>query len=264
MMHSCLYEGEIRHRRFAVASHEFAYRLVLLYADLDELPTLFAGRWLWSVERPNLVSFQRRDYHGDPATPLAEAVRDLVAMRTGRRPVGPVRLLAHPRWFGYVFNPLALYYCFDASGEGIEAIVGEVTNTPWGERHCYVLQVPPERAAARRQSFRTPKVLHVSPFFDEDMEYRWRLLLPGENLVVHLENHAGGAKLFEATLRLRRREIGTASLARAVVAHPAMTARVWAAIHLQALRLWWKGVPFVPHPRYRPDARAQEENPNVT
>lgn len=262
-MHSCLYEGEVRHRRFASARHEFAYRLVLLYADLDELPTLFAGRWFWSVERANLVSFRRRDYHGDPALPLADAIRDLVAARTGRRPAGPVRLLAHPRWLGYVFNPLALYYCFDAAGEAVEAVVGEVTNTPWGERHAYVLPVPPGRVGARRQSFRSAKELHVSPFFDEAMEYRWRLLLPGEQLVVHLENHAGGAKLFDATLRLRRREIGSASLARALVVHPAMTARVWAAIHLQALRLWWKGVPFVPHPRYRPGSGAEKENPHV-
>ena len=137
---SCIYEGEVRHRRFAPVNHEFRNRLFLMYVDLDELPTLFRRRWLWSANRPNLAWFRRGDHLGPADQPLADSVRDLVAARTGQRPAGPIRLLTHFRYFGFAMNPISLYYCFDAD-EQIESVVAEVTNTPWGEQHCYVLDV---------------------------------------------------------------------------------------------------------------------------
>mgnify|MGYP002624125558 CR=1 FL=1 len=258
---SCLYEGWVRHRRSEPRSHAFRSRLFLVYLDLDEASDLFRDRWLWSVGRVNLASFRREDFLGDPQVPLADAVRDLVKERTGTRPRGPVRLLSHWRYFGYVFNPLSLYFCFDESGEKVEFIVGEVTNTPWKERHCYVLRVPDARRGFRKQTFRTAKQLHVSPFFDMDMEYAWRFVLPGDQALVHIENRVEGRCVFDSTLRLRRREIDGKSLLRVLAAYPAMTARVWAGIHWQAFRLWWKGVPFVPHPSYRSGVALDEEEP---
>ena len=137
MSHSALYEGCIRHRRFAVRRHEFRYRIAMAYIDLDELPDLLGGRLVRS--RAGLVRFRRSDYLGDPAVPLADAVRAMVAERAGSAPQGPIRLLTHLRTFGHCFNPVSFYYCFAADGERLETIVAEVTNTPWGERHAYVL-----------------------------------------------------------------------------------------------------------------------------
>lgn len=113
---SCIYEGEVRHRRFAPVNHEFRYRLFLMYVDLEELPALFRRRWLWSAGRPNLAWFRRGDHLGPANQPLADSVRDLVAARTGHRPTGPIRLLTHFRYIGFATNPISLYYCFSCRG----------------------------------------------------------------------------------------------------------------------------------------------------
>jgi hypothetical protein len=223
----------------------------MAWLDLDELAEVFAGRWLWSVERPNWVSFRRRDYLGDPAVPLDRAVRDLVGARAGSRPAGPVRLLTNLRTFGYLQNPVSFYYCFDGADERVEAIVAEVTNTPWGERHPYVLLAREAEGAGWHRRWRFPKAFHVSPFFDMDHEYDWRFTKPGPTLAVHMENLRHGAREFDATLTLSRREIDRRSLSRALLRFPFMTGRVVAAIYWQALCLELRGVPFFPHPRRR-------------
>jgi DUF1365 family protein len=248
-MNSCLYRGIIRHRRRSPVSHEFRYNLFMLYLDLDELPHVFAGRWLWSVRRPALAWFRRADYLGDPAVPLDHAVRDLVARRTGTRPNGPIRLLTHLRYFGYVQNPVSFYYCFDAAGVRVETIVAEITNTPWGERHAYVL--PAQPGDAEEQRFRLAKAFHVSPFMPMDMAYDWRFSRPGRRLTVHMANLARGERVFDATLVLRREPLTGRALAAALARHPWMTATVVAGIYWQAFRLWLKGAPFHPHPAIR-------------
>ena len=139
-MQSCLYLGSLRHRRHAPRPHAFRYRVFMTYLDLGELDEVFRGRWLWSTRRPALAWMRRADYLGDPAVPLDEAVRERVARETGERPRGPIRLLTHLRMLGACFNPVSFYYCFDQAGERVETIVAEITNTPWNERHAYVLQ----------------------------------------------------------------------------------------------------------------------------
>jgi uncharacterized protein len=259
-MHSALYHGWLDHRRLAPRRHVFRYRLFMAYLDLAELDQVFRGRWLWSTTRRALARFDRRDHLGDPAQPLDEAVRALVAERTGRRPAGPIRLLTHLRYFGFVFNPVSFYYCFDAAGQTVETVVAEVNNTPWGERHCYVLpQAAPGAEVLRAQS---AKLMHVSPFHPMALRYDWRLHTPGEALAVHMalrpadSADAGGAPIFGATLALRRVPVGGAALAGTLLRFPWMTAKVIAAIHWQALRLWLKRVPIHDHPNRSKAARA--------
>jgi DUF1365 family protein len=224
----------------------------MMYIDLDELPSLFKGRWLWSADRPAPAWFRRRDYLGDPDVPLEEAVRSRVAQANGVRPQGPIRLLTHLRYFGYCFNPVSFYYCFDPSDSHVETIVAEITNTPWSERHSYVLSETMNRSdSERKKRFQFAKDFHVSPFLPMDMAYDWRFVDPGRELVVHMENTEKGATVFDATMHLSRQEMNGPTLAKTLAFHPLMTWKVIAAIHWQALRLWWKRAPFYIHPSKR-------------
>ncbi len=247
-MNSGVYQGTVRHRRFAPLQHEFRHRMFMLYLDLDELPGVFDGRWLWSARRVAPAWFRRADYLGDPSLPLAGAVRDLVAARTGRRPAGPIRLLTHLRYWGYLQNPESFYYCFDAAGAALETIVAEITNTPWNERHAYVLPANP-RGRSHRARF--DKTFHVSPFMPMEQGYDWHFTTPGERLHVQMTNHQDGRRLFDATLALRRAPMTGPVLAGCLARHPWMTASVVAGIYWQALRLWLRGAPFHPHPATR-------------
>jgi DUF1365 family protein len=242
-MRSALYEGTIRHRRFAVRERVFRHRLALVYADLDELPRLFGGRLI--ARRPGFVRFRRADYLGDPAVPLAADVRALVARRTGSDPGGPVRLLTQPRTLGHCFNPVSFYYCFRPGGEHLAAVVAEVTNTPWGERHAYVL---PSGGDGPVLDGEADKALHVSPFMAMDQRYTWRATRPGATLSVHIASTEHGAPAFDATLSLRRTPLPRRSLARVCLRYPAATLRVLALIYGHAAVLWLRRVPVHAHP----------------
>jgi DUF1365 family protein len=251
-MHSAIYAGSVRHRRFAPVENAFRYRLFFMYLDLAELPSLFRSHRLWSVGRPNLAWFRRADYLGDPQLPLDQSVRRLVRARLGTEPGGPVRMLAHLRYFGYCFNPVTFYYCFNASDTDVDVIVAEINNTPWLERHPYVFGAQHnEHSVPYWRRYRFRKEFHVSPFMDMNIDCDWRFRVPGRRLNVHMVNFEGGRRIFDATLDLRRREISTAQLSKVLIQYPLMTAKVTAMIYWQALRLYRKGAPFYPHPAKR-------------
>lgn len=259
-MKSALYVGQVRHRRFTPVEHEFRYRVCLVWLDLAELDTAFRGRWLWSTQRPSWAWFRRADYLGPVDLPLDVAVRRRVAEELGEAPRGPIRVLTHLRTLGFVFNPVTFYYCFDEADTRVEAIVAEITNTPWNERHAYVLgRTASESATGSRLRFRFEKAFHVSPFFDLDYEYDWRFTAPGRSLGVHMENRRRGRIDFDATMSLERREITGPALAGALARHPLMSLKVFAAIYWQAFRLWRKRAPFFTHPAKRPGTRAPAE-----
>jgi len=243
-MHSAIYRGYLRHRRHHPHGHRFCYPVFLMYLDLDELDSVLAMSPLWSRKPWRPARFLRRDFLGDPALPLAEAVRERIREQTGRRHEGPIRLLANLRYFGYNINPIAVYYCFDAA-ERLRYIVAEVTNTPWGERQSYVLECDPEK---RIQQIEFHKQMHVSPFNPMQMKYRWRGNRPQQILSLNLDAEHEDRVHVDATLALKRHEIDARSLALVLLRYPWITARVAFTIYWQALRLWLKRTPFYDHP----------------
>jgi DUF1365 family protein len=179
-------------------------------------------------------------------------VRELVAERTGTRPHGPIRLLTHLRYFGHCFNPVSFYYCYDAAGERVSAAVAHVTNTPWGERHAYVMPVlhSKDHGSVSLLGAQLEKALHVSPLMGMDLVYDWRLTEPGQRLAVHIESRRpSGESVFDATLALERRELTRHELNRALARYPLLTLRILARIYGHAARLRMRGAPYFPHPR---------------
>lgn len=219
-----------------------------MYFDLDELDGVFARRWFWSVRRPAPFRFHRGDHFGATDESLADSVRREIHAQTGEHFSGPIRLLTQMRHFGFVFNPVSFYYCFvQPEAAQPDFILAEVNNTPWGQRHCYVLR--PEHFAQKLTAAEpVPKVFHVSPFMDLAMDYAWHLPAPGKRLSADIINRRAGRTIFDVTMQLERREITTGNLLRTALGFPFSTFRVFAQIYWQALRLWWKRVPFVPHP----------------
>jgi uncharacterized protein len=246
---SAIYRGTIRHRRHAPVENAFRYRVFFMYLDLAELPQVFDDHPLWSAQRVNLAYFRRRDHVGDPRIPLDRIVRDQVATQTGVRPQGPIRMLTHLRYLGHCFNPVTFYYLFDRGDTRLETIVAEITNTPWGERHLYVLDdsrnIHPH---GRWRRFRFAKAFHISPYMPMQIAYDWRFAVPGERLRAHLINYQDGQPVFDATLDLARRPINRTNLTRMLLLYPAMTVKVVAMIYWQALKLKYKRTPFYAHP----------------
>jgi DUF1365 family protein len=260
---SGIYEGTLRHRRFEVTPREFTHRMALAYIDLDELPALLGGRLVRRA--PGLLRFRRRDYLGPAELPLADAVRD-VAGDFG----GPIRVLTQLRSFGTCFNPVSFYYCFDPTGRRVEAVVAEVENIPWGERHAYVLERGDREGKVLTAELE--KTHHVSPLMGMEQTYSFCATEPGERLQVHIESrpredrrgdpHCGDEnsavtgntpacstpKTFDATLSLRRRELSRPLMLGLLARYPAMSLQVVAKIYGQAARLKLKGARYYPHP----------------
>jgi DUF1365 family protein len=256
MQHSALYFGTVSHVRRAPVEHRFSYRLWMAYLDLAELPALVGQGKLLSDRWFAPASLLRGDHSGDPALPLDEAYRQCVQTQTGRRPSGPIRLLTLLRHWGYFFSPLNLAYCFDPTGQQVDYVVAEVSNTPWHERHCYVLwsgnadfsvsaESPRAETFAR---FAHPKSFHVSPFMGMQASYHWKVSPPGERLAVSISSEQGGQFFFQAALAMQRKPLDRANLRRALVVNPCVPAKVMGSIYYQALRLWMKKAPYFPHP----------------
>lgn len=245
---SCLYRGVVHHARYQSVEHHFTYSLFMVYLDLSELKQVFAGRWLWSAtNRPAIAWFRRRDHLGNPRKPLDQCVREMVQAESGLSPAGPIRLLTQLRYFGYINNPVSYYYCFDKQ-ERLQAVVAEINNTPWGERHCYVIPNRQMNSSAGIEA-QHEKQFHVSPFMPMDLQYQWRFTVPAETLLVDIALQQQKNRVFDAQLILERQPMNTGNMLGALARFPCMTASIVGGIYWQALKLWCKKTPYYPHPK---------------
>ena len=249
-LNSAIYTGNVWHRRLSPKSHAFQYRVYMLYLDLAELDKVFSLSRFWSKNKFSIARFQRSDFFGDNEVVISESVRSKVEQEIGVRPQGPIRLLANIRYWGYIINPINCYYCFDTNDEKIEAVLLEVTNTPWGEKQAYVLSCDPS-VDSQKISFQ--KKLHVSPFLPMDMRYEWQGCAPADRLKFSLTNFREDEKVFAAGVDFQRQTISSKSLNSLLWQFPLMTLQVFIGIHWQALKLWLKGLKIFNHQPHRSD-----------
>jgi uncharacterized protein len=241
---SALYEGQVVHDRRAGLRNLFRYRVYMWLVDLDELDALDRRLWAFGHDRRALTTIRSRDHLGDPRRTIRENVDRYLAAHGIDLEGGRVSLLTNARVLGYVFNPLSIFYCRRPDGS-LRCVVAEVHNT-YGQRHCYLLE-PGERGRAS-----AGKEFYVSPFLTVDGSYEMTLAPPDERLSVQMSLRQAGERVFAASLTGRRRPLTNATVARMLVRHPLMTARVTSLIHLQGIKLALRGVARVPRPPHPP------------
>jgi len=245
-MDSALYRGNLRHRRFQPREHSFTYPVFMAFLDIDRLPELMNISPFSSYNSWNWTSYHERDHFGDSQKSLRLRLRHDAAARGISLPEGQIFLLTHLRYFGYVFNPVSFFYCYDRTGN-LSMVLSEVNST-FGESHNYWLTPANQKPNAAANRYQTGKSMHVSPFQPMELDYDWIFTPPSDRLVAHMNTRADGKINFDATLQLARRPWESKELVSALASYPFMTLRVIAAIHWEALKLWWKGVPVYTHP----------------
>ncbi len=219
----------------------------MMYFDISKVETMLKKSLLWNINKPAIVSFNRKDYHGNEEISLDTAVRDTILEKTGLDLKGPIRILTHLRYFGYCFNPVSFYYCFDEDDNNVELVMAEVTNTPWQDRHTYIISDKIE--GHNNLTSNMKKDFHVSPFWGMDHDYEWVFTQPQKNLLVNMKNFKDEQKVFDATLTLNRIALNTKNLILETLRFPFLTVRVVFRIHWQAFKLWIKGAQFYVHPK---------------
>ena len=269
-MHSCIYHGYTTHRRLRPVAHEFRYPVTWLYLVLDELEELQQRLWLLSNSKWGVASFQVADhlaaeqqekFGGDLPRFIRKQVDEAMA-----KAAGPIGVLTPLRHFGFYFSPLSLFYCWDADLTEVTSVVAEVNNTPWRQKHWYVLgnanrrtaepksrgdSGPPDSASDQRtmiERFRHQKEFHVSPFMDMNQQYDWTVTQPKERLGVSIRSTDPDGEIFSAAMNLERRQLNNWSFAKLILRYPLLPYQILAAIYFEAFRLWRKDISYFPNP----------------
>lgn len=240
---AAIYFGHVMHCRLRPFRHRFVYRVFSLFADIDGLDALAARTCLFSHNRFNLFSVMDKDHGKTDGSPLRPWVEEQLAGAGVPLHGGRIFILCFPRMFGYVFNPLTIFFCFDPQAS-LRALVYEVRNT-FGGKHAYVAAIGDDVSQDALITHQCDKKFHVSPFIEMDMAYRFRLRAPGEKLLVMINEYAQDGQLLIAAMTGARRPFSARTLVKALFLYPLMSLKIIAAIHFEALRLWRKGAKFV-------------------
>jgi DUF1365 family protein len=234
-LESCLYIGTIRHRRFLPIKHEFNYKIFMYFINLDEVNKYFKTTLLHNTKF-SLIWFRKKDFLSK------QKISKEIKNRFNSQFVGEVFLLTYVRTFGFNFNPVNFYYCYENGS--LKYIVSQITNTPWLEKHIYAFEVPSDQ----KLLYRFNKEFHVSPFLPMKMKYEWFFTSPNDVTHVHMNNFKDGDKYFDATLKLNKVEINKINLIKTHLRYPLLPMIVKIRIYFNALILMLKGAVFYTHP----------------
>ena len=243
-MHS-IFKGTISHSRKKDAPHSFTYSTTMLFLDLDDIKNAFNQNIFWSYEKFNLASFYRKDFFGDSKKSLKSEIIKLLAKKLKVEIKGKIFLLTTLRYFGYCFNPVSFYYCYNKNKE-LVAIVSHITNTPWEERHAYVHDCRKIKNGTKVFEFK--KDFHVSPFLPMDLKYNWKFVEPRDFLFISMECFKNQEKYFNATLKMTKKAWSPYALNRLLFLSFPMGIKSIISIYWNALILYLKKVKFYPHP----------------
>ncbi len=248
MTKACLYSGQVFHKRFSPKQHELTYSVFSMFVDLDELKELSASRKYFSLNRFNLVSFYEGDY-GNPVRPAHISLKNHLLGLLGENGINAnlvdrIKVLAYPRLFGFVFNPITVYFCYGEGDEHI-AIIYEVRNT-FAERHNYIFEVPLGSSFAAPHN--ADKCFHVSPFFDRQGTYYFSLTEPGDLIAISINYKKGDEPRLKACFKGVRQDFSDQNLLSCALKTPFMTLKVIGGILFEALRLKAKGLKVFRHP----------------
>lgn len=237
---AAIYRGEVVHERLRPKHHKLRYRVFSLLVDLDQIAELGQSFRLFSHNRFNLFSFHDRDHGPGDGHDLAGHIRALLA-QAGLADYGArILLLSYPRMLGYVFNPLSVYFCLDGAGR-IGAVAYEVSNT-FHERKTYLLAAEGGGGGSLYQ--KCAKSFYVSPFNTARGAYSFHIQPPDERVGIGVALRDEQGPLLRAHFAGAREPMSERTLAKLALRYPLMTLKVIGGIHLEALRLWWKGVPL--------------------
>ncbi len=254
---AALYPGEVMHARLKPFAHRFKYSVFSLLIDVDRLQEADRLSRIFSVNRPNLASFSESDHVERPGETLRSFADRLLTEAGVQERADRIVLLCYPRIFGYVFNPISVYFCYGSDGELI-ALIYAVRNT-FGQRHTYVAPVMPGDVTAAGVRQTRTKIFHVSPFIDLGARYHFRVLPPGKVVRLRIQETEAGDPLLSATFVGEEKPLATSALAWCLLKIPFLTWKIMAGIHWEALKLWLKGARFHPSPPVPKPASYRDE-----
>ena len=240
MTNSCIYNGSVIHKRFKPKEHFFKYKVFSLFIDLSELNKLNDTLKFFSLNKFNLISFYEKDHGERDGSSLINWVKFNLSNNNIKTENIKIKLLCYPRILGYVFNPLSIFFIYDEN-EDLISILYEVKNT-FGEQHTYVFKIEGEKKLIQNNC---SKKFHVSPFIEMNCNYFFRVLNPGENLSIIIDQHDQEGKILFASQDGKRSDLTSKNLMNSYLKHPLMTFKIISAIHFEAFKLWIKGIKFI-------------------